>query len=124
MKELSQGIWFKVCLFNFTVAIFDVLWGIATGLGQQWSLGIINFVFLWIFGLPVIYYYAVVCGEGLDAVWTWINVPYMGMNISLILLYVFVDWYKIQDMIKDRDTVIGDPSTELEKMVDERTRLL
>lgn len=137
VKELVQSIWFNVCLFNFVVAIFDVLWGIATGLGKQWSLGIINFVSLWIFGLPVIYYFAVIRGGGLQAVWAWINVPYMGMNICLILLFVFVDWYKVQEMIvKDNDDsdnntiiMVGDhrSATELEKVVvtvDETTWLL
>lgn len=124
VKELSHAIWFKVCLFNFIVAQFDVLWGIATGLGKQWSLGIINFAFLWIFGLPAICYAAVVCGGGLDAVWTWINIPYLGMNSCLIVLFWFADWDKIQEKINGRDPVDVDPSTELEKVVDEVTHLL
>jgi hypothetical protein len=119
-----------------------VLWGISTGLGKQWSLGIINFVCLWVFVLPVMYYFAIIRGGGLQAVWTWINILYMAMIISLILLFLFVDWCKVQEMIlkesgdgndnNSTTTIIkngGNPSmaTELEKvvmMVDEKTHLI
>jgi multidrug resistance protein, MATE family len=124
VKGLAHGIWLKVCLYNFTIALYDVLWGIATGLGKQWSLGIINFAFLWILGLPTIYFTAILLGGSLDAVWTWINALYLGMNICLIILLVFVDWEIIQEKIVDRDNLVADPSTELEKVADELTQLL
>ena len=101
VKELADVVWLKVSLFNFNVAIFGILVGIATGLGKQWPLGVINFVFLWLFGLPMIYYTAVVQDQGLDAAWYWMNIPYLGMNITLSVLFVFTDWNQVQEQILD-----------------------
>jgi Na+-driven multidrug efflux pump len=109
---LAQSVWWKVCTFNFNVSIFAILCGVATGLGQQWTLGAVNFFFLWIFGLPVTYYFALVRGGGLDAAWTWINVPYACMNLSLLAIFVTADWHKVRDKIQER--IVADPSTELE----------
>ena len=101
VKELAHLIWWKVCLFNFNVAIFGILCGIATGLAKQWSLGAINLFFLWIFpGLPMIYYTTIILHQGLDAAWTWVNVPYMCMNVALVVLFLFTDWHAVQEKIK------------------------
>jgi len=99
VKELAEVVWSKVSLFNFNVAIFGILVGIATGLGKQWPLGVINFVFLWLFGLPMIYYTAIVLDQGLDGAWFWMNVPYLCMNITLIILFLFTDWNQVQEQI-------------------------
>jgi ABC-type uncharacterized transport system YnjBCD permease subunit len=89
-----------VCLFNFNVAIFGILCGVATGLAKQWSLGAINLFFSWIFpGLPMIYYTTIILHQGLDAAWTWINVPYMCMNMCLVVLFLFTDWHAVQERI-------------------------
>eukprot|EP00533_Pseudo-nitzschia_delicatissima_P009088 CAMPEP_0116112390 /NCGR_PEP_ID=MMETSP0327-20121206/18952_1 /TAXON_ID=44447 /ORGANISM="Pseudo-nitzschia delicatissima, Strain B596" /LENGTH=151 /DNA_ID=CAMNT_0003605683 /DNA_START=490 /DNA_END=941 /DNA_ORIENTATION=- len=101
VKELADVVWLKVSLFNFNVAIFGILVGIATGLGKQWPLGVINFVFLWLFGLPMIYYTAVVQDQGLDAAWYWMNIPYLCMNVTLGILFVFTDWNEVQEQILD-----------------------
>ena len=99
VKELADVIWLEVSLFNLNVAVFGILSGVATGLGKQWQLGVINFVFLWLFGLPMIYYTAIVLDQGLDAAWFWMNIPYLGMNIALIILFFFTDWFQIQEQI-------------------------
>lgn len=93
----------KVALFNLNVALFGLLWGTATGLGMQWTLGAINIFFLWVFGVPVTYYTALVHGGGLGSVWTWINAPYTCMNLSLIVIFMFKDWQKVQAKIRERD---------------------
>jgi len=72
---------------------------------MQWTLGAINFGILWIFGVPVTYYYALVRGGGLASVWTWINVLYTCMNVSLILIFFFMDWKKVQAKIREREEV-------------------
>jgi MATE family multidrug resistance protein len=100
----AQSIWLKVCIFNFNVAIFGVNSGISTGLGMQWTLGAINFVFLWVFGLPVTYYFALIRGGGLDAAWTWINVPYTCMNASLLAVFVSTNWHAVKDKNQERKT--------------------
>jgi Na+-driven multidrug efflux pump len=112
VKELAKEVWYKVCLFNFNVAIFGVLVGVATGLGKQWSLGIINFVCLFFFGLPVIYYSSITLNGGLSSAWTWINVPYLVMNICLVLLFVTTDWHAIQEKIHDRDVPRGEEANK------------
>jgi Na+-driven multidrug efflux pump len=100
VKELAHSIWWKVCLFNFNVAVFGILCGIATGLAKQWTLGAINLFFLWIFpGLPMIYYTTITLHQGLNAAWTWVNVPYMCMNICLLVLFVSTDWHAAQEKI-------------------------
>ena len=127
VKELAEVIWLEVSLFNFNVAIFGVLAGIATGLGKQWPLGVINFVFLWLFGLPMIYYSAIVKDQGLNAAWFWMNIPYLCMNTALSVLFVFTDWNKIQEQI----LLTGDKNRETDlykqggtAVANERTSLL
>lgn len=101
VMELAQQIWWKVCVFNQTCALFGGLCGVATGLGMQWTLAGINLFWLWIFGLPAIYYFAVVCGGGLDAAWTWINFPYVGMNICLLATFATIDWQGITESFQE-----------------------
>jgi len=102
VKELAETIWTKVALFNINISIFGILAGIAVGLGKQWTLGVINFVFLWIFGLPIIYYKVVMLNGNLNDVWYWMNFPYLGMNITIGILFVYSDWYAIQKKIINR----------------------
>ena len=99
VKELAEIVWPKVSLFNLNVSVFGVKVGIATGLGKQWPLGIINFVNLWLFGLPVMYYTGIILDQGLDAVWFWMNAPYLSMNLTLIGLFVFTDWNQVREQI-------------------------
>lgn len=127
VKALADTIWLEVAFFNFNVTIFAVFAGVATGLGKQWPLGVINFVFLWLFGMPIIYYTAIVLDRGLGAVWFWMNVLYLGMNITLIILFISTDWYQIQQQIllKNEDTSTCDDDQEACIMVaNETTRLL
>ena len=92
--------------------MFALLWGVATGLGMQWTLAAINLVFLWAFGIPVTYYLALVKNGGLAMVWTLINAPYLCMNISLIILFLLSDWGKVQAKIRERDEI--EATSELE----------
>lgn len=46
VEELASEVWIWVCFFNFNVALFGILCGVATGLGKQWTLGTINFIWL------------------------------------------------------------------------------
>ena len=128
VKELAEVVWPEVALFNFNIAIFGILVGVATGLGEQWSLGIINFVFLWLFGLPMIYYTAVVKDEGLNAAWFWMNIPYLCMNITLGILFVFfTDWNQIQDQIlqaNEKNTEADDGREEENTIANEKTSLI
>jgi hypothetical protein len=100
---------------------------------MQWTLGVVNFVFLWVFGVPISYYVVVVRGGGLDAAWTWFNAPYLCINICLIVAFLTKDWHELSEKIKVREGIV-DPETELESpprqngstygAVDERKGLL
>jgi hypothetical protein len=105
----------KVALFNWNVGLFALLNGIATGLGMQWTMGAINVFFLWIFGVPVTYYSALVRGGGLASVWTWINAPYACMNVSLIVIFIVMDWQKVQTKIQDREEVEASIDFEVQR---------
>ena len=59
----------------------------------------VNFVFLWVFGLPIIYYTAVVLDQGLGAAWFWMNIQYLCMNITLTGLFLWTDWHLIREKI-------------------------
>jgi Na+-driven multidrug efflux pump len=109
--ELADAVWWKVCIFNQSVALFEILCGVANGLGIQWTLGGVNFFWLWLFGLPAIYHVAVTRGGGLEAAWTWINYPYFGMHVCLIAAFVKESWRDVADNINDKEGI--DPSTEL-----------
>jgi len=138
VKELAETIWTKVALFNINVAIFAILAGIAVGLGKQWTLGVINFVFLWIFGFPIIYYKVVMLNGNLNDVWYWMNFPYLGMNITLGILFIYSDWYAIQKKIIENDNnddnddnkdnneseVLASVVVTEDTIVDEKTNLL
>jgi Na+-driven multidrug efflux pump len=52
--KLAQHIWWKVCVFNQTCALFGGLCGVATGLGMQWTLARFNILWLLVFVPPPI----------------------------------------------------------------------
>jgi Na+-driven multidrug efflux pump len=128
--SLVESIWSEVSFFNLNVALFGILAGISSGLGKQWVLGTINTFFLWVFGMPVIYYTAVIRENGgLEDAWFWMNVAYMGINGALIVVFVTADWYEIQETIlccneTKVDDNNDDQSLESEIVVNESTALL
>ena len=79
--------------------------GIATGLGMQWTLGFVTFVFLWVIGLPAVYFFAIVRHGGLDSTWTLVFPPYIFMNALLIVAFVNADWYAISVAIRKREGI-------------------
>ena len=110
--EGAHAIWVKVCLSNLNMSLFAVLAGIATGLGMQWTLGIVNCVSLFLVGIPAIYYFALVQGGGLQAAWTWINAPYVFMNIALSAAFIRKNWHDVSAEIQKREAM--NLETELE----------
>jgi len=79
--------------------------GVATGLGMQWTLGVVTLIFLWVIGLPAVYFFALVRHGGLDAAWTWVYPPYIAMNTVLIVAFVRADWYAISAAIRKREGI-------------------
>ena len=101
--DLAESIWPTVSLFNLNCAMFGIMAGISSGLGKQWVLGTINAFWLWVFGMPIIYYTTSRDGGGLEDAWFWMNVAYVGINASLICVFVTTDWYQLQrDILSDK----------------------
>ena len=54
--------------------------------------------------MPIIYYTTIVKDNGsLNDAWFWMNISYIGINGTLILVFVCSDWYKIQGQILYQD---------------------
>ena len=98
--DLAEDIWPLVSIYNMNVALFGLLAGIASGLAKQWNLAMINVFWLWCFGMPIIYYTTIIQdGGSLKDAWYWMNIAYVGINASLLVVFLCSDWYKIQDAI-------------------------
>ncbi len=93
-------------VYFFVLAIYGVIIGIATGLGMQWTLGVVTFVFLWVFGLPAVYFFALIRGGGLGAAWTWVYPPYIVMNVVMIAAFLRADWHAISANIRKREGLV------------------
>jgi multidrug resistance protein, MATE family len=117
--ELVDRIWWKVSVFAINCSVFAQLVGVVTGLGMQWYLGSINFFFLWIFGLPITYYATITLGRGLEAAWTRMNFPYLLMNLTLLGMFYFTDWYKIQSKMFSGE-IVQDPEVPPRKSFDQQ----
>jgi MATE family multidrug resistance protein len=126
-------IWWKVTVYNFSIGAFGINCGVATALGMQWTLGVVNTFFLWVIGLPALYYYTIVRGGGVDAAWALIYPPYILINIVLMMAFYLADWRKIQTDIRKREgveelmqmeAVVGHHHLPYYGSVNERSRLL
>jgi Na+-driven multidrug efflux pump len=100
-----ERIWWKVVTYFFVLAVFGINMGIATGLGMQWTLGIVTLVFLWIVGLPAVYFFALVRGGGLETAWTMVYPPYIFMNAVLVVAFCLADWHAISAAIRKREGI-------------------
>lgn len=101
--EGCETIWPLVCLYLWILVLFGVNTGIATGLGMQMTLGLWTLAFLWCLGLPASYYFALVRGQGLRAVWTWITPPYFLINSVLWFLFYIKDWDEVAMLVRIRE---------------------
>jgi MATE family multidrug resistance protein len=124
-------IWWKVTVYFFSIGVFGINCGIATGLGMQWTLGVVNTFFLWVIGLPALSYFAIVRGGGVDTAWALIYPPYILINIVLMVAFYLADWRKIQTDIRKREgvgelmeAVVGHHHLPYYGSVNERSRLL
>jgi Na+-driven multidrug efflux pump len=100
-----ERIWWKVVVYFFVLAIFGINMGVATGLGMQWTLGIVTLFFLWILGLPALYYFALLRGGGLEMAWTLVYPPYIFMNAVLVAAFCLADWHAISAAIRKREGI-------------------
>jgi Na+-driven multidrug efflux pump len=98
-----EAIWPLVCFYMWVLVMFGISTGIATGLGMQLTLGVWTLLYLWLFGLPATYYFAIIQGQGLMAVWMWIWPPYLAINVTIGLNFVTCDWDEIAQRIRIRE---------------------
>jgi MATE family multidrug resistance protein len=105
-------IWPKVCFYFYHLGIYALNMGIATGLGMQWTLGVVTFFFLWIFGLPSALFFGVSVYESLDVVWDLIWPPYMFANVTLVSIFLSKDWNTISRDVRTREGLLEHSDSE------------
>jgi multidrug resistance protein, MATE family len=98
--------WLDLFLFQLSINVFYVNSGIATGLGMQWTLGLLTGLFLFGLGLPLIYYFAVVQEGGVEAVWRWMWPPYVILSFLLTVNFFRADWEQIATFVRIREGMI------------------
>lgn len=113
-------LWWQVCVFLFIVALFWFVASAASGLGLQWTVGVVNMAALWIFSTPAVVYFAVIRGGGLYVAWLCLWPPYFGMVALLVYKIVSFDWEGFSQAVRERE---GLERKEAET-VDETTRLI
>lgn len=100
-----EQIWWKVCVYFFLVSWFALSTGIANGLGMQWTLGMLTIFFLWVIGVPGLFYYGLWSYQSLSVVWSWIDPPYIFINLALLYAFISADWDDISIQIRKREGV-------------------
>jgi multidrug resistance protein, MATE family len=102
-------IWPQVVIYSWSLSMFAVCMGIASGLGMQWTLGVITFICLWIVGLPAVWYFAIYREGGIQVVWNCVFPPYLIMDIILIYRFYVADWDAISHEIRIRECIENEP---------------
>jgi multidrug resistance protein, MATE family len=98
--------WLDLMMYNLSVNLYYANSGIATGLGMQWTLGVLTGVFLFGLGMPLIYYFAIFKEGGVEAVWRWIWPPYLIVSAILTLKFYVSDWEQIATFVRIREGMI------------------
>jgi multidrug resistance protein, MATE family len=95
--------WLDMFIFQLNFQLFYINTGIATSLGMQWTVGVLVVLFQFGFGLPTIYYYAIIDGGGVLAIWRWMWPPFLIINVILTIKFVRADWDQIAMFIRLRE---------------------
>lgn len=103
--EYCDRIWWKLCVYFALLAQYALNMGCATGLGMQWTLGVVTVVFLCLFGLPAVWYIGITRAQSLDVVWSLVYPPYVVMDVVLLLCFFTKDWDKVAAEISAREVV-------------------
>ena len=103
IQQGADEIWTHVCLFQFGVCMFAINIGLTTGLGMQWTLGVVTIIILWVVGLPAAYYFAIVREGGLLAAWRCVWPPYLAIDFVLMLAVWCKDWEEVAVQIRKRE---------------------
>ena len=112
---LCHEIWLYVCLAFCFLGIYAIVIGISSGLGLQWTLGVVTVVALWGLGVPTAYYFAFVQSGGFLAMWKCIWPPYVLIDVSMCLAFFrFYDWNEIAEQVRQRQVVGNGEKTALD----------
>ena len=104
---LCDEVWLYVCLSFWFLGIYAIVIGISSGLGLQWTLGVVTVVALWGLGVPSAYYFAFVQNGGFVAIWMCIWPPYVVIDVSMCLaFFLFHDWNDIADQVRQRQGLL------------------
>jgi Na+-driven multidrug efflux pump len=98
--------WLDLFIFQLLINLFYVNSGIAVALGMQWTLGVLTGLFLFGFGLPLIYYFAIVEDGGIEALWRWMWSPYLLLSIVLMIRFFCANWEKIAAAVRTREGMV------------------
>jgi multidrug resistance protein, MATE family len=110
-----NAIWPHVCMFFFMLSLLGINMGIATGLGMQWTLGLVTIVFMWVLGLPTTYTVAILLKGGIEGAWATIWPAYLGINVVIWTSFARKDWHEIAQTIRMREGIIDEEDDD-EKM--------
>ncbi|GAX10697.1 multidrug resistance protein, MATE family [Fistulifera solaris] len=121
IQQGADEIWPHVCIFQFGLSIFAINMGLTTGLGMQWTLGLVTILFLWVLGLPSAYYFAITRRGGLLAAWRCVWPPYLAINFVLMLAVWCKDWEEIAKQIRAREELTGNSPLTPPKQLHKRT---
>ena len=116
----AMRLWWQVCVYLMLVSFFYFLVPAISGLGMQWTVGIIIMVTLWILTTPAVVYFAIVRGGGLYAAWACLWPPYIAMVVVLVYKVVVFDWEGFSQAVRVREGLEARES----ETVDETTHLL
>lgn len=106
----AELIWTNVCVYFFVTAVFGVNMGIAIGMGIQWYQGMALVSTLWMFGLPLTYYFAIAKHGGVNAVWFCLWPPYLTIDIIMAIVFARKDWSSVTESIQARQWNFRDAS--------------
>lgn len=128
-QEVIQGcqdIWPKLCYYIFVLYIFGINSAIMRALGMQWEMAAIIFGCLWVGTLPCLWFFAIHCKGGLNAVWNTLPIFYTFMQFLMVYSYICKDWYKMSKEIRRHalESVQRANSFKLVITANEETRLL
>ena len=101
--EGCEAIWSKLSIYIFVLYIFGINSAILRSLGMQWHLAAIVLGVCWCCALPLIVYFSIIRGGGLDVIWTILPICYTAMQVLIVMTYTInCDWEEIGRQIRNQ----------------------
>ena len=102
--QLTQEVWYKICIDIFILHIFCIEAGILRALGYQWRLATVIVIVLWCCTLPTVIYSCFFRDQfdmyqSFSRLWTIIPCGYILMTTVLFYIIQTADWHEISTKI-------------------------